>query len=70
MPDLLGHLLLLSLALLCLFEIAKTYLPQQPGIVNVVGLLVVGALLDHYVPDRYLLIGACATVVAFLDRRL
>lgn len=70
MIDLLGHLLLLSLALLCLFEIAKTYLPQQRGIVNVVALLAAAYLLDRYIPDRYLLIGACATVVAFLDRKL
>lgn len=70
MLDLLGHLLLLSLALLCLFEIAKTYLPPQRGIVNVVALLAVAYLLDRYVADRYLLIGACATLVAFLDRKL
>lgn len=70
MPEILTHLLLLVLALFCLFEIAKTYLPRLPGIVTVAGLLVVGGLLDHYVPDRYLLIGAAASLVAMLDRRV
>lgn len=62
------HLVLLSLALFCVYEIALTYLPKQPGIVIVAGLLALGYLGDRFVPDHYLVIAAAASLVAMLDR--